>query len=78
MSCACEMGAGGMWGMMLLPLLLLAALVIGGVLIARAFWNRAGGGGPPRSTTALSLLEERFARGEIDEKELNERRAHLS
>lgn len=78
MSCACMMGGGGMLWMMALPTLLLAALVIGGALVMRAFWNRGERDRSTSSPTALSLLEERYARGEIDEKELTERRAHLT
>ncbi|MDQ3954787.1 MAG: SHOCT domain-containing protein [Actinomycetota bacterium] len=64
MACACEMGAGMWWGMAI-PTLVFAALVIGGVLIVRALWDRVGSGDVDKSR-ALSLLEERYARGEID------------
>jgi len=69
------MGAGMAW-MMALPTLFLIALVIGGIAIARAVSNRAG-----RTTdtaaSAVSLLEERYARGEIDADEFDQRRKHL-
>lgn len=70
MSCACQMGAG-MWFGMLLPALVLAALIVVGVLIVRALWERAPRGDVGASSP-LSLLEARYARGEIDQEELSE------
>lgn len=75
MICACEMGAGMAW-MMALPALFLVALMIGGIAIARAVWNR-GGQSSDNASSAVSLLEERYARGEIDADEFKQRREHL-
>ena len=60
-----------------------------GLLVMVAFWTlvillvigllRGRGGAPPRSSgSALHLLEERYARGEIDRDEYRERRATLT
>lgn len=77
MSCACLMGPG-MWLGMTIPLVVLVALVVAGVLIVKAFWHRTRGHASNRdSTRALSLLEERYARGEIDADEFTARREHL-
>lgn len=74
MTCACVMD-GGMWWAMIFPALVLAALIIGGILVARRFADRSradsGDDGP------LSILEERFARGEIDHQEFATRRDQL-
>lgn len=74
MACACVMG-GGMWWGMIFPALVLAVLIIGGILLARNLADRSradsGDGG------ALSILEERFARGEIDHQEFTTRRDQL-
>jgi putative membrane protein len=75
MDCACSMGIGSMTWMMLLPALFLVALVVGGIVLVRRLWSPesvTGGDG-----SALRILEERYARGEIDQDEFNERREHL-
>jgi putative membrane protein len=69
------MGIGSMTWMMMLPALFLAALVLGGIVLVRRLWspdNVAGGNG-----SALRILEERYARGDIDRDEFDERREHL-
>lgn len=72
---------GGWPGMIFGPLfmLLVLALVIGGaVLLVR--WLAGPGTTahqPPPNRTALDILKERYARGEIDKEELEERRRVL-
>jgi putative membrane protein len=69
------MGIGSMTWMMVLPALFLAALVVGGIVLVRRLWsadNVPGGNG-----SALRILEGRYARGEIDRDEFDERREHL-
>ena len=75
MECACEV-SGGMWWMMLLPVVVLAVLTVVGVLMVRTLWDRfrARSSG---SSGALSLLEDRYARGEIDQEEFTSRRRDL-
>lgn len=75
---------GGGWGgwifgpvMMILWIALIVAVV---VLIVRWLGGTAGagaGGGAARSKTAIDILEERFARGEIDKDEFEQRRQAL-
>jgi putative membrane protein len=74
MDCACSMGIGWMSWMMVLPALFLAVLVISGIVLVRKLWpgNVSTGDG-----SALRILEERFARGEIDRDEFNEKREQL-
>ncbi|HEX6485891.1 MAG TPA: SHOCT domain-containing protein [Nocardioidaceae bacterium] len=75
-------GWGG-WLLVLLLLLVLAALVIGAVvwLVTRsAGAGHAGGaaaGGSPGASTAEQVLDERYARGEIEEEEYLRRRSVL-
>lgn len=82
---------GGAWGLAgdLLSLVFLAALVVGVILVVRALlaspsrgseWRQSGP--PPVSRgyeppSALRILEERYARGEIDRQEFLERKNDL-
>jgi putative membrane protein len=70
----------GWWGfaMGLVMLLFVALLVVGIVVLVRS-----SSGGEPRNAEpspgrALDILDERFARGEIDAKEYEERRRILT
>jgi putative membrane protein len=71
---------GGMWMMWLWPILLVALLVVG-VIVARRLWT--GSGSEEQSSRAsarpaLDVLEERYARDEIDRDEFERRRDALS
>lgn len=74
----CDGMMGGWMGVpMVLWTVFLVALVVGGLwLLGRALGDRS-----PRSEAgqgaALGILEERFARGEIDQDEFEERRRTL-
>ncbi len=84
-------GGGYGWVGVVLTLVFLALIVVGIVLVAR---GRGGGGGdrvagpptgpeeyPPQASarsTALAVLEERYARGEIDREEFMTRKTDLS
>lgn len=61
------------WAMMLAWLLFLVVLVVGAVFLFRGLFDRGGRG----SSSALGILEDRFARGEIDREEFEERRRTL-
>lgn len=75
--------AGYMWWIGMIKSLVILALLVGGaILITRMIVNRpsAGGSSPLRagpSLEAVRILEERFARGEIDESEFRSRRDAL-
>lgn len=75
---------GGWYGMFLGPLMMIiiiAAIIVLVVLAVR--WLGGGGHGSsphaqtPSARTPLDILEERFARGEIDKDEFEERRRVL-
>jgi putative membrane protein len=71
---------GGGWGfaMMFMSLVFLACVVGGVLLLAR---SHSHGEQPPRpsdGSRALDVLDERFARGEIDQAEYEERRRILT
>lgn len=70
-----DMWMGSMmgWVWMLTWILFLAALVVGIVFLVRSLTDR----GSVRGPAALDILEERFARGEIDRDEFEERRRIL-
>lgn len=61
------------WAMMVTWILFLVALVVGVVWLVRNLTDRGG----PSNSSALRILEERFARGEIDRDEFEERRRTL-
>ena len=65
-----SMSAEMMWVMALVALAIIGALIAFGVWAVRRFTEGSRSG-------AVRLLEERFARGEIDEEELDKRRRAL-
>ncbi|MGH8937524.1 MAG: SHOCT domain-containing protein [Acidimicrobiia bacterium] len=64
----------GFWAVVWL--LFAALLVVGIVVLVRALGER-GGSSSGSATSALQILEERGARGEIDRDEFEERRRTL-
>jgi putative membrane protein len=73
------MMGGGMWSWFLwsvLFLVVLAAVVVASVFLIRGAWRKGQAGETSRGR-ALDILEERYARGEIDRDEFNEKREHL-
>jgi putative membrane protein len=76
-------GWGGMIFGPIIMIVVIAAVIVLVVLLVR--WLGGVGPGahrmvspPPQGTTPLQILEERFARGEIDKDEFEERRRILS
>lgn len=62
---------GGVW--MLTLLLFLVALVVGIVFLVRALTDR----GRSTKSSAIRIIDERFARGDIDRDEFEERKRTL-
>jgi putative membrane protein len=74
-------GAWGFWPAGGLLGLLVVVLLVAGIVSMVAFLTRSSRRAPPPPTppadSALQILRERFARGEIDQAEFEERRRAL-
>jgi putative membrane protein len=64
--------------MMLMSFLFVALIVVGVVLLVRSTTHVGQSSRAPGSDRALEILDERFARGEIDQTEYEERRRILT
>jgi putative membrane protein len=71
------MWSGG-WGHMFMGWGMMAVFMIALVFIVLFLIKGAAGGSQPSSSTALDILNERYARGEIDTAEYNERKKTIS
>jgi len=75
------MWGGGWFGWILGPLIMV--LIVGGIIVAVVFLARSLGRhthpahGPSHRPDPLDILKERFARGEIDKEEYEDRRRVL-
>ena len=73
----------GAWLVMSVGMVLFWGLVIAGIVVLVRYLSGTGQGGPPASSpdpgrpSAQELLDERFARGEIDQDEYTRRRELL-
>jgi putative membrane protein len=73
------MGGAMMGWMWVWPVLIVAGLVIIGYVALRLAQSRPPtGAGPESGSAARRILDERYARGEIDEEEYRHRRDMLS
>lgn len=71
-------GLGGI-GMGISMLLFWGLIIVAIVLLLRGFGGKSGGDTPRLpEKTALDILRERYARGEIDKAEFEEKRRDLS
>ena len=71
-------GWAGGWGFGMIGMLLWWLLIILGiVLLAKWLFGAGPGGGRSVENRALEILRERYARGEIDRKEFEERKRDL-
>ena len=71
---------GGGWHFMFGPLMMILFVAVIAVVAVVVVRRLGGGSGPAASApgnSALDILRERFARGEIDAEEFAERRRHL-
>jgi putative membrane protein len=71
---------GSMWSWLAwvaLFLVVLAAIIIASIFVTRSLWKRGDGSPSSRRDAALDILKERYARGEIDRDEYEERRKVL-
>ena len=74
---------GGWFGMLFGPIMMIVVIAVAVVLVVLLVrWLGAAGHGspphPPSGRTPIDILKERFARGEIDKEEFEERRRLLS
>ena len=73
------MGGWGFGGFgMIFPLIVIIALVVGCVWLARNFAPGSASPPTPPRSRALDVLEERYARGEIDRDEYLRKRSDLA
>ncbi len=70
-------GAGGWIAMMFVMVVFWAAVVAAIVFAVRSSQHAPAAPGAPTGNDALRILDERFARGEIDADEYQQRRALL-
>lgn len=72
-------GWGWLWPLhLVIPLVLLALIIAGGVLLTRYLGGGVDNVRRERRPTALELLEERYARGEINRDEFLERKRDIT
>ncbi len=70
---------GGWWfGMILMSVIFLALVVVGVMFIVRSGSHDGRSLTRPGGSSALDILDERFARGEIDQAEYEERKRVLT
>lgn len=76
-----NMGDFGGWGFgfgWLFMILFGGLVILGIVAIAKWLMGGSGSGGTPAQKTPLQILEERYARGEIDRDEFEQKKRDLT
>lgn len=68
---------GGHWFGGLLMLIFWIIVVVGVVALVRGILARGGGGSPAASESPLEILKRRYAKGEIDKAEFEEKRKDI-
>ena len=75
-----DAGFGWGWGMgfgMISMALFWVLIILGIVVLVRWVGGSPASSGTPASKTALDILDERYARGEIDKQDFEERKRDL-
>ena len=75
-----DAGHGWGWGMgfgMIGMALFWVLVILGIVVLVRRVGGSSSSSSPPLSKTALDILNERYARGEIDKQEFEEKKRDL-
>ncbi|MEK7207332.1 MAG: SHOCT domain-containing protein [Pseudomonadota bacterium] len=67
---------GWWWGFGMIPMLLFWALIVLAI-VALAKWLFGKPGEKPRDNSALDILKERYARGEINREEFEQKKRDL-
>ena len=76
-----DMGYGWGWGMgfgMISMVLFWVIVILGIVVLVRWIGGSAASSAAPPSKTPLDILKERYARGDIDKQEFEEKKRDLS
>lgn len=69
-----DYGCGGMW---LSMLLFWGLLIVGIVMLVKCSWGSGACGKREREKAALDILKERYARGEIEREEFEQKKRDL-
>ncbi len=76
-----DMGSGMMgwchsmgWPMMAVMFLFWGAVLVGIIMLIRSVFSRGGNDGSQTSAAALDILKKRYAEGEIDQEEFEEKK----
>jgi len=77
-----DWGSGHGWGYMhgfgwMFGLLVWVVIIVAIVAVLRLISSKSAQNGPPPAQTALEILDQRFARGEIDQQEYEQKRRVL-
>ena len=75
-----DAGLGWGWGMgfgMISMVLLWVLIILGIVVLAKWVGGSSASSGTPASKTALDILNERYARGDIEKQEFEEKKRDL-